>query len=78
VFAVSVLPQFVTPHGPVLLSSLALGVLWAAINVGWYLLFTWALDRGSTFFSRPSVRRRLSISTGAVLVLLGAGVAAGV
>jgi threonine/homoserine/homoserine lactone efflux protein len=78
VFAVSVLPEFVTPDGPVLLSSLALGALWTAINVGWYLLFTWAVGRGGTFFSRPAVRQGLSIGTGAVLVLLGVGVAAGV
>lgn len=77
-FAVSVLPQLVTPDGPVLLTSLALGVLWTAINVGWYLLFTWAVGRGATFFSRPAVRRGLSIGTGTVLVLLGVGVAAGV
>ncbi|WP_405483467.1 LysE family translocator [Streptomyces sp. NBC_00009] len=78
VFAISVLPQFVTPDGPVLLSSLALGALWTAINVSWYLLFTWVVGRGGTFFSRPAVRRGLSIGTGVVLVLLGVGVAAGV
>ncbi|MER6442379.1 LysE family transporter [Streptomyces sp. NPDC001185] len=32
VFAVSVLPQFVTADGPVLLSSIALGVVWALVN----------------------------------------------
>ncbi|MFE6756893.1 LysE family translocator [Streptomyces sp. NPDC057684] len=77
VFAVSVLPQFVTPDGPVLLTSLALGALWTAINVCWYLLFTWAVGRGGAFFSRPAVRRGLSIGTAAVLVLLGVSVAAG-
>jgi len=78
VFAVSVLPQFVTPDGPVLLSSLGLGACWTAINVCWYLLFTWAVSRGNAWFSRPAVRRGLGIGTGAVLILLGAGVAAGV
>ncbi|MGW4231162.1 LysE family translocator [Streptomyces sp. NPDC004980] len=78
VFAVSVLPQFVTPDGSVLLSSLALGVLWTAINVCWNLLFTWTVGRGGTYFSRPAVRRGLSTGTGVVLVLLGVGVAVGV
>ncbi|MGW6405166.1 LysE family translocator [Streptomyces sp. NPDC055134] len=77
VFAVSVLPQFVTPDGPVLFTSLALGALWTGINVCWYLLFTWAVGRGGAFFSRPAVRRGLSIGTAAVLVLLGVSVAAG-
>lgn len=37
----------------------------------WYLFFTWAVGCGSTFFSHPSVRQKLSIGTGAVPVLLG-------
>ncbi|MEV7087182.1 LysE family translocator [Streptomyces sp. NPDC093085] len=78
VFAVSVLPQFVTADGPVLWSSIALGVVWAAVNAGWYLLFTWAVGRGRALISRPVVRRRLSIATGVTLLLLGAGVAAGI
>jgi len=77
VFAISVLPQFVTADGPVLVSSIALGVVWALVNVCWYLLFTWAVGRGRALVSRPAVRRGLSITTGAVLLALGAAVAAG-
>ncbi|MEU1339053.1 LysE family translocator [Streptomyces sp. NPDC005827] len=78
VFAVSVLPQFVSPHGPVLLSSIALGVLWAVVQVCWYLLFTWAVGRGRALVSRPAVRRTLNIVTGVVLCGLGVAVAGGV
>ncbi|MEV7386856.1 LysE family translocator [Streptomyces sp. NPDC091215] len=78
VFAVSVLPQFVTTDGPVLLSTIALGALWALVNVCWYLLFTWAVGRGRALVSRPAVRRGLNIVTGVVLCALGVAVAGGV
>jgi len=78
VFAISLLPQFVTADGPVLLSSLALGGLWAVVTACWYLVFTWAVNRGRSFASRPAVHRRVQVVTGGVLVLLGVAVAAGV
>ncbi|WP_067127407.1 LysE family translocator [Microtetraspora malaysiensis] len=78
VFAVSVLPQFVTPQGPVFLSTVALGALWALVSASWYLLLTWAVGRGRALISRPTVLRGLSVTTGVVLLGLGAAVAAGV
>ncbi|MEV6485343.1 LysE family translocator [Streptomyces sp. NPDC051576] len=78
VFAVSVLPQFVTARGPVLLTTIALGVLWGLVNACWYLLFTWAVSKGRALVTRPAVRRWLSIVTGAVLLVLGVAVAGGV
>ncbi|GAA3774765.1 LysE family translocator [Streptomyces coacervatus] len=77
VFAVSVLPQFVTTSGPVLLSSIFLGVVWALVNACWYLLFSWCVNRGRALVSRPDVQRRLGMVTGVVLLLLGVAVAAG-
>jgi threonine/homoserine/homoserine lactone efflux protein len=77
VFAVSVLPQFVTAHGPVLLSSMALGIVWALVTACWYLLFTWTVDRGRSLVTRPAVRRGLTMTTGVVLLALGVAVAAG-
>ncbi|MEV0912196.1 LysE family translocator [Streptomyces hokutonensis] len=35
VFAVSVLPQFVTADGPVMVTSVLLGVVWAMVNADW-------------------------------------------
>lgn len=77
VFAISLLPQFVTADGPVFLSSVALGALWALVTACWYALFTWAVNRGRSFATRPAVHRRLQAVTGGVLVLLGVAVAAG-
>jgi threonine/homoserine/homoserine lactone efflux protein len=78
VFAISLLPQFLTAHGPVFLSSLALGALWAAVTGCWYLLFTWAVDRGRTLVSTPAVHRRLQLATGCGLLGLGTAVAIGI
>ncbi|MEV0645820.1 LysE family translocator [Phytomonospora sp. NPDC050363] len=77
VFAVSLLPQFITPDGPVLAESLVLGVTWAVVTGSWYLLFTWAVDRGRVLMARPAVQRRVQLATGGVLIVLGAAVAAG-
>lgn len=78
VFAVSVLPQFVTAKGPVFLSTVALGALWALVSASWYLLLTWAVGRGRSLVSRPTVLRGLRVTTGVVLLGLGLAVAAGV
>ncbi|GAA2728776.1 LysE family translocator [Streptomyces nogalater] len=78
VFAVSVLPQFVTANGPVFLSTVALGALWALVSASWYSALTWAVGRGRALVSRPAVLRGLSVTTGLVLLGLGAAVAAGV
>ncbi|MGV9351023.1 LysE family translocator [Streptomyces spiralis] len=56
VFAVSILPQFVADQGPVLLSSIFLGAVWALVNASWYLLLTWAVNRGRELVARPTVR----------------------
>ncbi|WP_369386856.1 LysE family translocator [Streptomyces sp. CG1] len=77
VFAVSVLPQFVTGSGPVFLSSAVLGGVWALVNVCWYLLFTWLVHRGRALVTRPAVSRGLGLATGVVLLALGVAVAAG-
>lgn len=77
VFAVSVLPQFVTAEGPVFLSTVALGALWALVSASWYMLLTWAVSRGRSLVSQPTVLRGLNVATGAVLLGLGAAVVAG-
>jgi threonine/homoserine/homoserine lactone efflux protein len=77
VFAVSLLPQFLTAHGPVFWSSLALGAVWAAVTACWYLLFTWAVDRGRDALSAPAFGRGLQLVTGCVLLGLGVAVALG-
>ncbi|GAA1862089.1 LysE family translocator [Asanoa iriomotensis] len=78
VFAISLLPQFLTDDGPVLISSVGLGVLWAAVTGAWYVIFTWAVDRGRVLVSRPATHRRLQVVTGCTLLGIGAAVALGV
>jgi threonine/homoserine/homoserine lactone efflux protein len=77
VFAISLIPQFVSPRGPVLLSSITLGLVWALVTATWYLLFTWAVDRGRSLMKRPAVSRWTTATTGAVLIMLGLAVAIG-
>jgi threonine/homoserine/homoserine lactone efflux protein len=78
VFAVSLLPEFLTAHGPVFWSGLALGVVWAAVTACWYLLFTWAVDRGRSVMSAPAFGRGQQLVTGCVLLGLGVAVAFGI
>jgi hypothetical protein len=53
-------------------------VLWAAVTGCWYLVFTWAINRGRAFATRPAVHRKLQFATGCGLLCIGAAVAAGV
>lgn len=77
VFAVSVLPQFASPSGSLLVSGGVLGATWGLVTLFWYALFTWAVGRGRTLMSRPALQRRLRLTTGGVLLVLGAAVVAG-
>ncbi|GAA2366075.1 amino acid transporter [Catellatospora methionotrophica] len=77
VFAISLLPQFVTHDGPVFASSVALGALWALVTAAWYVVFTWTVNRGRTLVSKPAVHRGLQLLTGGTLLCLGAAVALG-
>ncbi|RNG18199.1 LysE family translocator [Streptomyces botrytidirepellens] len=71
VFAVSFLPQFV-PHGaPVLPTLLAFSVIWAVVDLIWYLPLVWLAGRVGGVLQRQSVRRRMEQVSGAVLVGLG-------
>ena len=77
VFAVSLLPQFVTAHGPVLASCTALGVVWASVSGTWFCCFVWAIDKGRSHVTRPAFRRVMQAVTGVTLLGLGVAVAAG-
>lgn len=78
VFAVSLIPQFIAPHGPVFAGAALLGLMWALTTAAWYLLFVALVDRGRSLASRPTVTTWLHGITGIVLLALGAGVAIGV
>jgi threonine/homoserine/homoserine lactone efflux protein len=77
VVAVSLIPQFVTADGPVLLSSMALGVIWAAVSGAWFCLYVWTVDSARSRWERPATQRLLQAATGLTLVGLGVAVAFG-
>ena len=73
VFAISFLPQFVTADGPVLLSSVLLGLLWSAVSGTWFCLYVVALHKAGA--SRLFTARIIRTATG--VTMLGLGVAVG-
>jgi threonine/homoserine/homoserine lactone efflux protein len=76
VFAVSFLPQFVPSGASVLPVLVVLSLVWALIDMIWYLTLIWLAGRAGRALGRPSVRRRLEQVSGVVLVGLGLRLAA--
>ena len=74
VFAVSFVPQFIAPNGPVLLSGMVLGVIWACSLSVWYAIFVFSVHHGRSMVTKPRVVTWLHGITGVVLVLLGISV----
>lgn len=77
VVAVSLIPQFVTAHGPVLASSIALGAIWAAVSGTWFCLYVWTVDKARARASKPRVQRLMHAATGVTMLGLGIAVAVG-
>lgn len=74
VFYTAVLPQFVAPGDPVLLVSLLLASIHAALGIAWLCGYAWVLHRSRAAFG-PRARAALQVVTGVVLVGLGGRVA---
>ncbi|CRK61246.1 Threonine efflux protein [Alloactinosynnema sp. L-07] len=70
VFAISFLPQFVSP-GAARWVLLALAGLWVVIDTVWYLMVVALLGRVMRWLKRTEVRTRLERFSGAVLIALG-------
>jgi threonine/homoserine/homoserine lactone efflux protein len=77
VFAVSLIPQFVTAHGPVLASSIALGAIWAVVSGTWFCLYVWTVDKAGARANKPTVQRFMQAVTGLTMLGLGIAVAVG-
>jgi len=75
VVAVSLIPQFVTAHGPILASSIALGAIWAAVSGTWFCLYVWTVDKARARASKPRVQRLMHATTGVTMLGLGIAVA---
>ncbi|MGW0882454.1 LysE family translocator [Streptomyces sp. NPDC002671] len=71
VFAVSFLPQFVPQHAAVLPTLLLFSVIWAVVDLVWYLPLVWLAGRVGGVLRRQSVQRRMEQLSGLVLVGLG-------
>jgi threonine/homoserine/homoserine lactone efflux protein len=78
VVAISLIPQFVSATGPVLASSMLLGLIWAAVSGTWFTLYVWAVNRARTRVQRPGVQWAVQAVTGVSMVGLGVAVALGV
>jgi threonine/homoserine/homoserine lactone efflux protein len=76
VFAVSFLPQFVPDGADVLPLLVALSLVWALLDMVWYLSLIWVAGRAGRALRRPAVRRRLEQVSGVVLVGVGLRLAA--
>jgi threonine/homoserine/homoserine lactone efflux protein len=75
VFAVSFLPQFVTPGPGQQATLVTLALLWVVVDTGWYLVIVVLLDRISRWLGKATVRKRLEQLSGVVLIGLGARLA---
>jgi threonine/homoserine/homoserine lactone efflux protein len=74
VFFLGLLPQFASPaSSPLLL--VALGAAFAALTLGWLVLYAVAVARARRSLARPRVRRALDAVTGTALVAVGLRVA---
>lgn len=71
VFYTTLLPQFIAPGQPVLLTSVLLAGLFALIVALWLGFYVFLLMRAGAVFRRPAVRQTLERLTGVVLLGLG-------
>jgi threonine/homoserine/homoserine lactone efflux protein len=68
IFFTSLLPQFVSAHGPALLEMLMLGAIYIVISVVWMCGSALVAVRLAHLLSRPRVKARIDRFSGLVLV----------
>jgi len=76
VFGLTILPQFLPSHGPVLATVLILAAIQLIIDSAWSVGVVLAANRAGTWLQRTGIRRRIERALAAVLVALGLGLAA--
>lgn len=76
VFMVAFYPQFVPADRPLLATTALLAALQVTLELVLYLSLAAGVGRARGWFRRPTVRRRLEVVSGTVLVALGLRVAA--
>jgi threonine/homoserine/homoserine lactone efflux protein len=70
VFFVALFPQFLSPGEAVLPAALAMGAVIVAVDVVWFSILIYAVDRARTVL-RPRVQSIMQRITGGVMVALG-------
>jgi threonine/homoserine/homoserine lactone efflux protein len=70
-FFVTFLPQFLPNTGHTLSNTLKLSVVFVLLYLLWFSLYTATVDRFGAFLRRPTVRRRIEMSTGVLLIAFG-------
>lgn len=75
VFLFAFYPQFVPADGPVLATTVTLGLIQVSLETVLYLGLAAIVGSASAWFCRTRVRRRLDYASGVVLLALGARVA---
>jgi len=75
VFYMTLLPQFVSPGQPVLVTSMLLASIHIVFGLIWLSGYSFIVTKAGDLLRRPRVRRLLERVTGAVLVALGLRVA---
>jgi threonine/homoserine/homoserine lactone efflux protein len=65
------LPQFINPPDPVLLKSLMLAGIHFAIGIVWLALLVILIGKIGAWLTRPSVRQKLEMLTGSILIGFG-------
>jgi threonine/homoserine/homoserine lactone efflux protein len=71
VFFVTILPQFIPRHAPVVTYTLALIALQAVFAIAWYVLLAMVAGRGQRWLRRNRVQRWINGSTAAVFTTFG-------
>jgi threonine/homoserine/homoserine lactone efflux protein len=71
VFFVTILPQFIPRHAPVVTYTLALIALQAVCAIAWYVLLAMVARRGQRWLRRNRVQRWINGSTAAVFTTFG-------
>ncbi len=70
-FYLAMLPQFISPKGPVLSQSVLLASIHSGMGILWLCFFASAIERFRSFLSQRKVRQTLDSITGGVLIALG-------
>lgn len=71
VFVLTFFPQFIDPKLPAAPQLALLGLTWSVLGILWLTVLVLLMEKIRAVFERPSFRRWLNRTTGAVLILFG-------